>query len=115
MRTNISPVKILDLDAVQLKEFIKLLGEPVSAADPILKCVYREGVTDFEVMTGLRPSLKQKLAEYATLGTLEPLQERVGRRQLLLPVNDNYICRLPSFLFWSFLLSGLRCWAAAVR
>jgi len=38
-----------------------------------------------------------------------------GRRQLLLPVNDNYICRFPSFLFWSFLLSGLRCWAAAVR
>ena len=39
----------------------------------------------------------------------------VGRRQLLLPVSDNYICRFPSFLFWSFLLSGLRCWAAAVR
>ena len=38
-----------------------------------------------------------------------------GRRQLLLPVSDNYICRFPSFLFWSFLLSGLRCWAAAVR
>ena len=41
--------------------------------------------------------------------------ESDGRRQLLLPVNDNYICRFPSFLFWSFLLSGLRCWAAAVR
>jgi len=41
--------------------------------------------------------------------------ETAGRRQLLLPVNDNYICRFPSFLFWSFLLSGLRCWAAAVR
>ena len=41
--------------------------------------------------------------------------EFAGRRQLLLPVSDNYICRFPSFLFWSFLLSGLRCWAAAVR
>lgn len=56
--------------------------------------------------------------------TEEPLEEKIcrdfiggygGRRQLLLPVNDNYICRFPSFLFWSFLLSGLRCWAAAVR
>ena len=44
-----------------------------------------------------------------------PSDTNDGRRQLLLPVNDNYICRFPSFLFWSFLLSGLRCWAAAVR
>ena len=48
-------------------------------------------------------------------GSFLPLYLASGRRQLLLPVNDNYICRFPSFLFWSFLLSGLRCWAAAVR
>ena len=47
--------------------------------------------------------------------TLHGVQHLNGRRQLLLPVSDNYICRFPSFLFWSFLLSGLRCWAAAVR
>ena len=43
------------------------------------------------------------------------IERDIGRRQLLLPVDDNYFCRFPSFRLWSFLLSGLRCWAAAVR
>jgi 23S rRNA (adenine2503-C2)-methyltransferase len=103
MHTNISPVKILDLDAVRFKEFLKLLGEPVSAADQILKYVYCEGVTDFEVMTNLRPSLKQKLVEYATLGTLEPLEERVSAdaqtRKILFRLEDNNTIESTLMLF----------------
>jgi 23S rRNA (adenine2503-C2)-methyltransferase len=73
-----APVRILDFTPVQLNEFMKFLGEPASSADQILKYIYREYVAGFEEMTGLNPSLKQKLAKYASMGALEPLEERVS-------------------------------------
>ena len=72
-----APVKILDLTPVQLAAFIKLLGEPASSAGRLLKGIYRECAA-FEDMTCLSPALRQKLARYAILGALEPLDERVS-------------------------------------
>jgi 23S rRNA (adenine2503-C2)-methyltransferase len=75
--TNV-PIKILDLTAAQLGDFIKSLGEPVSQADVLLRSIYRERASNFEEMADLRPSLKAKLAEHASLGALEPLEEKVS-------------------------------------
>ena len=68
----------MDLTPVQLKDFVKVLGEPASAADQVLKSIYRECAAGFEEMNGLTPSLRQKLAEHASLGALEFLEERVS-------------------------------------
>jgi 23S rRNA (adenine2503-C2)-methyltransferase len=85
-------VRILDLTPVQLVDFIRLLGESPACADQLLKCVYRECAASFEEMTGLSHSLKQKLLQYATLGTLEHLDEMVsadGRtRKVLFRLED---------------------------
>ena len=75
--TNVS-IKVLDLTPVQLADFIKSLGEPVSQADVLLKSVYRKCASTFEEMNGLKTSLKEKLAKHAVLGVLEPLEEKVS-------------------------------------
>jgi len=98
-----APVRILDLTFVQLKEFIKLLDEPAPSADLILKYVYRECAADFEEMTGLNPSLKQKLAKYACMGTMEPLEERISAdaqtRKILFRLEDDRTIESSLMLF----------------
>jgi 23S rRNA (adenine2503-C2)-methyltransferase len=88
-----TPVNILDLTPVQLKAFMKHLGEPADAADRILKYIYQECAVNFAEMTDLNPSLRQKLAECAGLGMLEPLEERVSAdaqtRKVLFRLEDN--------------------------
>ncbi|MFC1977956.1 23S rRNA (adenine(2503)-C(2))-methyltransferase RlmN, partial [Chloroflexota bacterium] len=85
--------RIMDLTPVQLDEFMRLISEPASYADQLLKCIYRECAAGFEEMTGLNPSLKQKLAKYASLGTMEPMEERVSddsqTRKVLFRLEDN--------------------------
>jgi 23S rRNA (adenine2503-C2)-methyltransferase len=71
-------VNLLELTPVQVKEFVKLLGEPASAADGILKYIYREYAGGFEEMAELESSLQEKLAAGAGLGELEPLEELVS-------------------------------------
>jgi len=72
---------------------MRLLGEPTSYADQIMKGIYRECAAGFEEMTGLNPSLREKLAKYASLGNLEPLEKRVSAdaqtRKVLLRLEDN--------------------------
>ena len=88
-----APVNLLDLTPVQLKEFVKLLGEPASAADRILRYIYREYAADFAEMADLIPSLKQKLTERASLNTIYPLEELVSSdaqtRKVLFRIADN--------------------------
>jgi 23S rRNA (adenine2503-C2)-methyltransferase len=71
-------VNLLDLSYNQLVEFIRKVDEPLPGAAELWKCLYRRYETNFETMTGLGPSLKKKLDEFATLGTLEPLEEVVS-------------------------------------
>jgi 23S rRNA (adenine2503-C2)-methyltransferase len=87
-----SSIRILDLTPAQLAEFIKQLGEPVSQADCLLKGVYRDHVSGFEEIAGLRPSLKHKLAERASIVVPEALEERVSTdgqtRKILFRLED---------------------------
>jgi 23S rRNA (adenine2503-C2)-methyltransferase len=87
-----NPVNLLDLTPVQLKEFVKSLDEPVSAADRILKYIYRDYAAGFEEMADLGSSLQQKLAARAGLGELEPLEELVSAdaqtRKVLFRLSD---------------------------
>jgi 23S rRNA (adenine2503-C2)-methyltransferase len=96
-------VKILDLTPVRLQEFLKLIGEPASAADRILKYIYREYAPDFEEMESLDPALKQKLTEYTSLDTLERLAERISTdaqtRKILFRLEDNNTIESTLMLF----------------
>jgi len=88
-----TPVRILDLTPVQLKEFLKFLGEPVTAADRILKYIYREYVAGFDDMTDLSPTLREKLAQSAIMGVLELVEELAAvdgqTRKVLFRLADN--------------------------
>ncbi len=93
MSLNNAPVKILDLTPAQLKEFLKLLGAPVAAADQISKYIYHEFAAGFDEMTGLNVALRRKLARYAVLCALDPLEELVAAdaqtRKILFRLEDN--------------------------
>ncbi len=71
-------MRILDLTPARLADFLKLLGAPAASADQLLRSIYREGITDFAKMTLLDPALRQKLAQFAILEALTPLEERVS-------------------------------------
>ncbi len=71
-------VNLLDLSFDQLTDFVRRLEEPVSGAKELWKCLYRRYETDFISMTGLTASLKEKLARFASLVTLEPDKETVS-------------------------------------
>ena len=87
-----NPVNLLELTPVQLKEFVKLIGEPASSAERILKYIYREYAAGFTEMSDLDSSLQQKLAAGADLGELAPLEELVSAdaqtRKVLFRLND---------------------------
>ena len=88
-----SAVRVLDLTPGQLNAFLTAISESTSQAAQILKYIYRENVSNVDEMTGLSDSLKQKLAKYATLGSLEPVEERVSSdgqtRKVLFRLEDN--------------------------
>jgi 23S rRNA (adenine2503-C2)-methyltransferase len=91
-----APVNLLDLTPVQLKDFVKLLGEPASAADRILRYIYREYAAGFTEMADMDSSLQQKLAARSGLGELEPLEELISadsqtRKVLFRLADDNTI------------------------
>ena len=71
-------INLLDLSFDQLVEFIGRLDEPVSSAKELWKYLYREFESDFETMTSLSLSLREKLAQSARPGLLEPLKEVVS-------------------------------------
>jgi 23S rRNA (adenine2503-C2)-methyltransferase len=87
-----APVYVLDLTLSQLEDYMRLLGEPASGAGRILKGVFRENAAGFEEMTCLNRTLKEKLAQNASLGALEPLEERLSEdaqtRKVLFRLED---------------------------
>ena len=86
-------VNLLGLTPVQLKEFVKLLGGPASAADRILRYIYREYAAGFTEMGDLDFTFQQKLSTSACLETPQPLQELVSAdeqtRKVLFRLTDN--------------------------
>ncbi len=73
-----SPVNLLDLTPVKIKEFIKTIGEPVSAGDRLLQYIYREYAAGFNEMTDFSPELRQKLVAKTIFVKLETLEELVS-------------------------------------
>ncbi len=69
---------ILDFFYPQLKELVRSLGEPTYRADQIMWWIYGKLATSFEEMTDLPQSLRQKLAEAASLSGLTSVDEKIS-------------------------------------
>ena len=83
---------IINLTFPQLKEFVTSLGEPAYRADQIAWWVYKKLATSFDEMTDLPQSLRQRLAEAASLSTLTPVSRKVSAdgqtRKVLFRLDD---------------------------
>ncbi|MDH3789253.1 MAG: 23S rRNA (adenine(2503)-C(2))-methyltransferase RlmN [Xanthomonadales bacterium] len=71
-------INLLDLDEVRLREFFQSIGEKPFRAEQILKWIYHQGVTDFELMTNLSKELRQRLERVAVVEPPKVLSEQVS-------------------------------------
>ena len=70
-----SKVNLLDLDKAGLEAFFSELGEKPFRASQVLKWIYQFGVRDFNSMSNLSKSLREKLIEIAEVRPPEMLSE----------------------------------------
>lgn len=69
---------LLDLSLAELTEVLRDLGEPAFRAKQIWQWVYKQFVTDFEMMTNLPRDLRTKLGETLWVDGLTPVAEMVS-------------------------------------
>lgn len=72
------PVNLLDFDAEQLARFVAEMGEKPFRAKQLLKWIHQRGVSDFEAMTDIAKSFRQKLAMQAEVRVPAMLAEQVA-------------------------------------
>ncbi|MBO4940643.1 MAG: 23S rRNA (adenine(2503)-C(2))-methyltransferase RlmN [Clostridia bacterium] len=88
-------INLFDLSLDELKEFVKKLGEPQFRGKQIFEWMYR-GAENFEDMTNIPKSLREKLFENSFLGGMSIFEKYVSKidetRKYLLQLNDgNFI------------------------
>lgn len=93
--TNTNIINLKDFTQAELEEYIVSIGEQKFRAKQIYKWLY-EGITEFDEMTNISKTLREKLSKNCTLGNLIIEKKFVSRldgtRRYLLKLNDgNYI------------------------
>ena len=60
---SVQPVKtnLLDFNRSALREYFNSIGEKPFRADQVMKWIYHQGISDFELMTNLNKALRSKL------------------------------------------------------
>ncbi len=84
-------VNLFNLNRAGLEEFFVTLGEKSFRAQQVMKWIYHQGVTDFEQMTNLGKSLRERLAEVAVIEPLRIVTEQVsddGTRKWLMALGE---------------------------
>ena len=82
-------VNLLGLDARQLQQYCAGLGEKPYRAKQLMRWMHRGGVADFNAMTDIAKSLRERLLETATISAPAVLRDttaRDGTRKWLLDV-----------------------------
>ncbi|WP_404822994.1 bifunctional tRNA (adenosine(37)-C2)-methyltransferase TrmG/ribosomal RNA large subunit methyltransferase RlmN [Neiella holothuriorum] len=69
-------INLLDLSRQQLREFFVEMGEKPFRADQLMKWMYHFGYDDFEQMTNINKTLRQKLADRAEIKAPEVATEQ---------------------------------------
>jgi 23S rRNA (adenine2503-C2)-methyltransferase len=92
--TTLSPtqkINLLGLDKKALQDFFVGVGEKPYRADQVLKWIHFNGVQDFQAMTNISKSLREKLAEIAEISLPQVIYEKAakdGTYKWLLRLND---------------------------
>jgi len=73
-----SKINLLGLDRKALQDFFINAGENPYRAEQLLKWIHFQGVSDFQVMTNLSKTLREKLSEMATVTLPEVLYEKAA-------------------------------------
>lgn len=84
-------LNLLDFDIASLSKYFISIGEKSFRAAQVLQWIHQYGVDDFEGMTNLAKSLRQKLAEKAEIKLPEILTEQCskdGTRKWILKLGD---------------------------
>jgi len=68
-------VNLLGLSPVRLAAFFESIGEKTFRAQQVMKWIHQQGVTDFDQMTNLSKSLRERLKELAEVVLPEVVQE----------------------------------------
>ena len=88
-------INLLDFDRQELETFFSEMGEKPFRASQILKWVHQFGVTDFEAMTNISKSLRNKLSEIAEIRLPEVVTQQMSRdgtcKWVLRLDNNNYV------------------------
>ena len=71
-------IELIGLSKEELQEHLKQLGEPAFRAKQIWQWVYFYGKTDFDEMTNLSKSLREKLSEYFELSRPKIVAEQIS-------------------------------------
>jgi 23S rRNA (adenine2503-C2)-methyltransferase len=78
MSTKDERVNLMDLEEGRMRSYFEYLGEKPFRAQQVLKWIYHQGVTDFDGMTNLSLSLREKLKEVARIEPPRVLSEQVS-------------------------------------
>ncbi|MBR5315219.1 MAG: 23S rRNA (adenine(2503)-C(2))-methyltransferase RlmN, partial [Firmicutes bacterium] len=84
-------INLRDLQLKEMEGFVKSLGEPGFRGKQVFSWIYK-GVTDFDQMTNVPKSLREKLADKAYIGRLKMLKVQKsktdGTRKYLYELED---------------------------
>jgi 23S rRNA (adenine2503-C2)-methyltransferase len=76
MTETAKQINLFDLNRDDLVAWFASIGEPRFRAEQLMKWIYHEGVTDFDVMTNLSKSLRAKLTELASCSVPKTLSHQ---------------------------------------
>ncbi|MBT5229550.1 MAG: 23S rRNA (adenine(2503)-C(2))-methyltransferase RlmN, partial [Methylococcales bacterium] len=65
-------INLMDFDRLSLSEYFESIGEKSFRATQVIKWIYQEEVTDFQLMTNLSKALRDKLSQIACVKPPEP-------------------------------------------
>ncbi len=92
--TEIEATNLLGLSTSKLVDFFESIGEKRFRAIQVQKWIHQNGVDDFDAMSNLSKSLRQKLAQIAEIRppkVIEQLDSADGTRKFLIEVSGNNV------------------------
>ncbi len=72
-------INLLNLSATAMERFVVELGEPKYRAQQLIQWIHHRGVTDFDAMSNLSKTFREKLHEVAIVKPLEVAFERASQ------------------------------------
>src|SRR3990167_9226346 len=82
---------LLNFSRTDLIAFIKTLGEPAFRADQLIQWIYQRGIVDFDLMTNLSKSFREKLRSETCVSLMETISDHTasdGTRKWLFRLYD---------------------------